>query len=103
LQILVLDRSRLTLSDLPSFQHRANQCSCRDAYRKRRRNRYHWVPLDALSCVIQQFFGGITALLCGAPHYSYAILDRVGNCTGGARSLVSRFGNVFRRSFHYSL
>jgi hypothetical protein len=47
------------------------------------------VPLDALSCVIQEFFGSITALLCGTPHYSHTILDRIGNRTGCARSLVS--------------
>jgi hypothetical protein len=42
------------------------------------------VSLQALSCVIQDFFGSIAALLCGTPHYSHAILDRVGNRTGCA-------------------
>jgi len=47
------------------------------------------VSLDALSCVIQEFFGSIAALFCGTPQYSYAILDRIGNRTGCTRSLVS--------------
>jgi hypothetical protein len=33
------------------------------------------VSLDALSCVIQEFFGSIAALFCGAPRYSYAIVN----------------------------
>jgi hypothetical protein len=42
------------------------------------------VSLEALSCVIQDLFGSIAALLCGPPHHSYAILDRIGNRTGCA-------------------
>jgi len=33
------------------------------------------VSLDAQSCVIQEFYGSIAALFCGAPRYSYAIVD----------------------------
>ena len=33
------------------------------------------MSLDALSCVIQEFFGSIAALFCGAPRYSYAIVN----------------------------
>ncbi len=57
--------------------------------------------MDAVSCVVHEFFGNIAALLCGTPHYSHAILDCVGNCTGCTRSLVSGFGDVFRRFFQY--
>jgi len=47
------------------------------------------VSLNALSCVIQEFFGSIAALFCGTPRYSYAIVDCIGNRAGCARSLVS--------------
>jgi len=46
------------------------------------------VSLEALSCVIQEFFRNITALLHGTPHYSQAILKRIGNRAGCTRSLV---------------
>jgi hypothetical protein len=74
---------------LPSFHHPADQCSCREAYRKGRRNSEHKVSLDALSCVIQEFFGSIAALFCGTPHYSYAVLYCIGNRAGCTRGLVS--------------
>ncbi|MGA7892923.1 MAG: hypothetical protein WCA49_06850 [Candidatus Sulfotelmatobacter sp.] len=74
---------------LPSFHHPADQCSCGDAHRKGRRNSQHKVPLEALSCVIQEFLGGITALLCRTPHNSHTVLYRVGYRTGCARSLAS--------------
>jgi hypothetical protein len=38
---------------------------------------------------MQEFFSTITALLHGTPHYSQAILKRIGNRAGSARSLVS--------------
>jgi hypothetical protein len=47
------------------------------------------VSLETLSRVIQEFFGSITALLRGTLHYPHAILDRIGNRTGYARSLAS--------------
>jgi hypothetical protein len=47
------------------------------------------VSLEALSCVIQEFFGSIATLFCGTSHYSYAILYCIGNRTGCTRSLVS--------------
>jgi hypothetical protein len=47
------------------------------------------VPLDALSCVIQEFLRSITALFGGTPYYSDAILDRVGNRTGCPSGLFS--------------
>jgi hypothetical protein len=43
------------------------------------------MSLYALIRVVQEFFGGITALLCDTPHCSYAILDCIGNrasCAG---------------------
>jgi hypothetical protein len=76
-------------SDLPSFHHQANQCSCGDAYRKRRRNRQHRVSLDTLSRVIQEFFGSIATLFCGTSRYSHAILYRIGDRAGCTRSPVS--------------
>jgi len=93
----------LSVSDLPSFHHPANQCSRGDAYRKRRGNRQHRVSLDALSCVIQEFFGSIAALFCGTPHYSHAILYRIGDRAGCTRSPVSCFFDMFSCSFHYGL
>jgi hypothetical protein len=47
------------------------------------------VSLDALSCVIQDFFGSVATLLCGTPHYSHAILYRIGNRTGCSRGPAS--------------
>jgi hypothetical protein len=79
----------VSVSDLPSFHHPSNQCSRGDAYRKGRRNRQHRVSLDALSCVIQEFFGSIAALFCGTPHYSHAILYQIGDRAGCTRSPVS--------------
>jgi hypothetical protein len=75
--------------NLPSFHHPANQCSRGDAYRKGRRNRQYRVALDALSRVIQEFFGSIAALFRGTPHYSHAILYQIGDRAGCTRSPVS--------------
>jgi hypothetical protein len=61
------------------------------------------VSLDALSCVLQEFFSGITALFCGAPHYSNTIVDGIRNRTGGTGSLVSRFSDLICGSFQYRL
>jgi hypothetical protein len=47
------------------------------------------VPLKAMSCLIQDFFARIAALLRGMPHGSYAILYRVGNGAGCARGLLN--------------
>jgi hypothetical protein len=46
------------------------------------------MSLEALIGIIQEFFSGITALLHGTPHYSYAILDCIGDRAGRARSPV---------------
>jgi hypothetical protein len=76
--------------DLPSFYHPADQRSCGEAYYKRSRDGEHKVPLQALSCVIQELFRGIATLFCGASHHSYAILYyRVCGRAGCARSLAS--------------
>ncbi len=61
------------------------------------------MSLETLSRIIQEFFGSIPALLYGTPHDSHAIVKRIGNRAGCARSLVSRFRDVFSRSFHDSL
>jgi hypothetical protein len=37
---------------------------------------------------MHKFFGSFAAPLGGARHYLHAILDRIGNCTGCARSLA---------------
>jgi hypothetical protein len=68
-------------SGLPSFHRPTDQRSCRNAYRKCRRNRQHEVPLEPLSCVIQEFLGSIAALLRDALCYADSILDRIGNRT----------------------
>jgi len=47
------------------------------------------VSLEALSCVIQEFFGGITALLHGTPQYSHAILKHIGNRAGCTRNRIA--------------
>jgi hypothetical protein len=75
--------------NLPSFHHPSNQCSRGDAYGEGRRNRQYRVALDALSRVIQEFFGSIAALFRGTPHYSHAILYQIGNRVGCTRSPVS--------------
>jgi hypothetical protein len=88
---------------LSSFDHPADDDSSSQTRRKRSRNSEHGLALDALSCVIQKFFGSVAALLCGTPHCSDTIPDCVGDCVGCARGLVSRVGDVFRGSFHYRL
>jgi hypothetical protein len=47
------------------------------------------MPLEALIGVVQEFLGGITALFCGAPHHSYAVLDCISYHMGCAGSLAS--------------
>jgi hypothetical protein len=79
----------LNLHDLPSFHHPADHGSRGEAQGKRSRDGYHRVSLEALSCVIQEFFRGIAALFCGTLRYSYAILYCIGNRTGCTGSLVS--------------
>jgi hypothetical protein len=61
------------------------------------------VPLDALSCVVQEFFRSIATLFCNAPQYSDAIPDCAGDRTRCPGRLLSRFGNMFGRSVHYCL
>jgi hypothetical protein len=58
------------------------------------------VPLQALGCFIQEFFRYVAAVLRGVPHYSHAILNRIGDRAGGARGLVGRFGDVFSCIFN---
>jgi hypothetical protein len=58
------------------------------------------MPLEALRCVIQEFFGGIATLFCGATYYPYAVFYCIRNRTGCTRGLLSRFGDVVSRSFH---
>jgi hypothetical protein len=87
-------------SDLPSFHHPSDECSCAGAYRKRRRNSERKVPLEATSRLIQEFFSSVTTVLRGMPDYSHAILYCVGNRACCARCLVSRFGDVVSRSLH---
>jgi hypothetical protein len=72
----------LNLSGLLSFHHQADQCSCGKACRKCCSNPQHQVPLKALGCVIQEFFGGIAPLFCRTPHYSYTILYCISNRIG---------------------
>jgi hypothetical protein len=61
------------------------------------------VLLEALSCLFQELFARIAALLRGMPHGSYALLYRIGNGACCASRLVSRFGDVISRSFRYGL
>jgi hypothetical protein len=51
---------------------------------------------DALTCVVQKFFSSIAALFCGAADDSDPIFyDCIGDPTGCARSLASRFSDAF--------
>jgi hypothetical protein len=61
------------------------------------------MPVETMSCLIQELFAGIATLLRGMPHSSYAIVYRTGNRVSGARSLLSGFGNVISDSFHYGI
>jgi hypothetical protein len=76
-------------ADLLSFHDPADQCSCGETYGKRRGDSQNQVSLDALSCVIQEFFGSIAALFRSAPRHSHAFLNCVSDRAGCARSLVS--------------
>jgi hypothetical protein len=89
------------LSDLLAFHRPADQGPRDDAYRKRRHDRERAVSLKALSRVVQELFGSITALLAGTPHYTHTIVDRIAYRTGCAGSPLGRFSDVFSRSFHY--
>ncbi|MGB0066147.1 MAG: hypothetical protein WBP85_17020 [Terracidiphilus sp.] len=90
------------VSDLFSLDEPSEERPCGGAYGKRRRNSEQKVPLEAMGRFIQEFFPGIATLLRRMPHGPYAILYRIGNRVGCARSLVSRFDDVVRRSLHYS-
>ena len=83
-------RSHVVFRALSSFDQPADQRSRGEAYGKCGRYSQHRVSLDALSCVIQEFFSSIAALFCGTFHYSHAILYYcVGDRTGCAGSLAS--------------
>jgi hypothetical protein len=47
------------------------------------------VSLDALSCVVQEFFRSITALFGSAPYYSDAVPDCIGDRARCTRRLMS--------------
>jgi hypothetical protein len=47
------------------------------------------MPLEAMGCLIQEFFPNIATLLRSMLHSSYAILYRIGNRACRARGLVS--------------
>jgi hypothetical protein len=76
-------------SNLPSFHHPSDECSCAGAYRKRRRNSERKMPLEAMGCLIQEFFASVATLLHGMLYDSHSILYRIGNRACCARSLVS--------------
>jgi hypothetical protein len=71
----------------PSFHHPADQGARGEAYRKRRRNRQHRMPLKALRCLTQEFLGGVATLFYRTLHHFDTIFDRIGNRTGCTRSL----------------
>jgi hypothetical protein len=85
------------------FDHPADQRSSAEAHGKSGRHSQHRVSLDALSCVIQEFFRGVAAPFCGTPHDSDPILDGIGNRAGCARSLVARLSHTLTCSIHYVL
>jgi hypothetical protein len=60
-----------------------------DARGKRRHDRESKMPVETVSCLIQEFFARIATLLRGMPHDSHSILDSIGNGSRCARSLVS--------------
>jgi hypothetical protein len=52
-----------------------------------------------LTCVIQKFFSSVAALFCGTPDDSDAIFyDCIGDFTGCAGSMASRFSDAFSGS-----
>jgi len=87
------------LPTLSSFHHPTDERSGGEGYCKCSHDGYRKVSLEPLGCVIQELLRGIATLFCCAPYYSYAVLNGIGNRTACARSLVSRFGDVFSRSF----
>jgi hypothetical protein len=56
---------------------------------KGRHNGQYRVSLEARSCVIEELFGSIAALLGSASHKSYAVVDCIPNRTRCTRRLVS--------------
>jgi hypothetical protein len=75
-------------SGLPSSHHPADQCARSDTDCERGRNRQQRVSLESVRCLIQEFFGSITALLRRTLHHPHAIFDRIANRTGYARRLA---------------
>jgi hypothetical protein len=88
---------------LLSFSHPPDQGSGGDSCRKSRYHREHKVALQALACIIQKLFSGVTTLFRGTPSNFHAILDRIRNRTGGARCLPNGFANLLSRFLHYCL
>jgi hypothetical protein len=74
---------------LPASHRPAEQCACGGSYCERHRESQRWMPLEPLRCLMQEFFGCITALLRSTFHYAHGIFDRFGNRTGCARGLTS--------------
>jgi hypothetical protein len=66
-------------SNLSSLHKPSEERPGRDAYGKRRRNSERKMPLEAIRCLIQEFFPRIATLFRGMPHGSYPILHRIGD------------------------
>ena len=106
---------------LVAFYKQAKQCTGGDSGCKGCDYRQHKVALHAALGVVQEFLGGITALLYCAPRVSdaffkkvgalfnstfcdsNAIFDRVANCGAGARSFAGYFCDLICGSVHYGL
>lgn len=87
--LCLLLRFRRAERELFSFDHPGEKRACGNAHGKRGRSRQQRVPLDAPSCIVQEFFRGIAALFRGTPRRSNAVPDGVGDRVRCPRSLLS--------------
>jgi hypothetical protein len=76
-------------SALPSLYDAAEEYSSGETDRERRRNSQPGVAPQAAGCVIQEFFGRITALPGRARNNIHAFTERIGDRSSCARRLVS--------------
>jgi hypothetical protein len=53
------------LPDLPALHHPTNESARHEGDRECCSDTQHRVPLNALGCVVHEFFGSVASLLCG--------------------------------------
>ena len=84
-QISVRKKTPILSSSRDPSHERPRRC----AQGKRRRNSKRKMPLEAMGCLIQEFFPSIATLLRSMLYGPYAIPYRIGNRACCVRSLVS--------------